>query len=70
MSRTTIDGFDYVAGKQVSMSRDDWRRRFPASKYRRRVENGETFYSPIAHGQDDRPRIAAEAYANIPESRS
>jgi hypothetical protein len=59
-----VDGYDYVAHRQVSMTRAEWAEKYPPAIYQRRVEDGETFYS--------RPgdRIAAEAYANIPAVQS
>lgn len=70
MSRSdTVAGFDYAAGRYVSMTRAEWRTKYPASAFRRRVENEETFYTPIAKSQADRPRLTAEAYANIPEGK-
>jgi hypothetical protein len=70
MSRSKVEGFDYVIGAKVELSLDEWRRKYPADQFRRRVENGETSYQPIPRGPEDRPRRAAEAYANIPEARS
>lgn len=69
-NRPRIQGYDYSAQRPVEMTAREWRTRYPASAYRRRVENGETFYQPIPRSPEDRPQIAAEAYANIPEARS
>ena len=58
-----IDGYDYVAQRPVSMTREEWREKYPPALYVRMVRDGETFYSRPAGP------IAAEAYANIPEGR-
>lgn len=58
-----VDGFDYIRQTHVAMTPKEWQEMYPPSIYRRRVEDGETFYHRIGG------RIAAEAYANIPEDK-
>jgi hypothetical protein len=38
-----VDGYDYVAHRQVSMTRAEWAEKYPPAIYQRRVEDGETF---------------------------
>lgn len=62
-----IAGFDYVAGKEVSMTRAEWRAKYPTPKYTRNTSiPGETAYFLECNG---RPRVA-EAYATISEART
>lgn len=55
-----VEGFDYRQQARVKMTPKEWRESFPATIYRRVVENGETFYHRIGG------RLTAEAYAVIP----
>lgn len=71
MSRgKAVEGFCYVTDKPVSMPAGEWRAKYPGAAYLRRVENGETFYTsrPSVAGPRG-PRLAAEAYAIIPEGK-
>jgi hypothetical protein len=70
VSRSTVAGFDYVADKAVAWTTSQWRQQYPTPEYKRRVENGETFYTRAWNGQGPKPTLAAEAYAIIPAGRA
>lgn len=61
-----VDGFDYVTGKQVSMTPAEWRTKYPPDTYTRATTGakGETWYRGIATGG-----LVAEAYAIIPAGK-
>lgn len=62
-----IPGFCYVTGKQLLMTAAEWRASYPPSTHRRQVLDGDTLYR--LWQPNGRNRLAAEAYAVIPEER-
>lgn len=64
----SVQGFDYLTAKTVTMTPAEWRAKYPAPKYRRVAADGETAYYTTEYMPAVSNRVA-EAYAIIPAGK-